>query len=313
LQSEITDYILSMDIAIRNFIQYIRLEKRYSGDTVTSYSNDLLQFETFLKEYTKVNRIYWHLISVSHIRFFLIHLQDKKHSLRTISRKLSSVKSFFKYLVREEIIDDNPALLIKTPKLEKKLPEYVNEKDIERLMELPDKSSFEGLRDQVILELFYGTGMRLKELLNLKITDMDLNSDLLRIVGKGNKERIVPLGQIAKDAIIQYLHVRRHYAYDATPNLLILRNGKKMYPMAVQRIVKKYLSQASNVNKKSPHVLRHSYATHLLNNGASIRVVKDLLGHESLSTTQVYTHLSIDHLKKVYKQAHPGASNKKNH
>ncbi len=313
MQSEITDYILSMDIAIRNFIQYIRLEKRYSGDTVTSYSNDLLQFETFLKEYTKVNRIYWHLISVSHIRFFLIHLQDKKHSLRTISRKLSSVKSFFKYLVREEIIDDNPALLIKTPKLEKKLPEYVNEKDIERLMELPDKSSFEGLRDQVILELFYGTGMRLKELLNLKITDMDLNSDLLRIVGKGNKERIVPLGQIAKDAIIQYLHVRRHYAYDATPNLLILRNGKKMYPMAVQRIVKKYLSQASNVNKKSPHVLRHSYATHLLNNGASIRVVKDLLGHESLSTTQVYTHLSIDHLKKVYKQAHPGASNKKNH
>lgn len=313
MQIEITDYIISMDIAVRSFIQYIKLEKRYSENTVTSYTNDLLQFEAFLKESTKVNKIYWQLISVSHIRFFLIHLQDQNHSLRSISRKLSAVKSFFKFLVREEIITDNPALLIKTPKLEKKLPEYVNEADIDRLMHLPDKNGFEGLRDLVILELFYGTGMRLSELINLKITDMDLNSNLLRIIGKGNKERVIPFGQVAKDVIIQYLQVRSNYAYDATQNLLILKNGKKMYPMAVQRIVEKYLSLSSSVNKKSPHVLRHSYATHLLNNGAGIRVVKDLLGHESLSTTQVYTHLSIDHLKKVYKQAHPGASNKKNH
>ncbi len=312
MRIEITDYIISMDIAIRSFIQYIKLEKRYSGNTVTSYSNDLLQFETFLKESTKVNKIYWRLITVAHIRSFLIYLQDSGHSLRSISRKLSAVKSFFKFLVREEIITDNPALLIKTPKLEKKLPEYINEADIERLMQLPDKKSFEGLRDLVILELFYGAGIRLSELINLKITDMDFNNGLMRIIGKGNKERIIPFGKAAKDAIIQYLGIRKNYAYDSTPNLLVLKNGKKMYPMAVQRIVEKYISLSSSVNKKSPHVLRHSYATHLLNKGAGIRVVKDLLGHESLSTTQVYTHLSIDHLKKVYKQAHPGASNKKN-
>jgi len=299
-----------MDIAVRNFIRYIKLEKRYSDNTSISYINDLLQFEEFLEEYTKVNKIYWHLISVSHIRFFLIHLQENNHSLRSISRKLSAVKSFFKYLVREEIIDLNPALLIKTPKLEKKLPEYVNEADIDRLMELPDKNTFEGVRDLVILELFYGTGMRLSELLNLKLHDLDLNSDLIRILGKGNKERIIPLGGVAKNIIQRYIKMRDNYALNATPNLLILLNGKKMYPMAVQRIVEKYLALSSSVNKKSPHVLRHSYATHLLNAGASIRVVKDLLGHESLSTTQIYTHLSIDHLKKVYKQAHPRATNK---
>jgi integrase/recombinase XerC len=301
-----------MDIALRSYIKYIRLEKHYSEHTVTSYSNDLLQFETFLKDSTKVNKIYWHLITVAQIRSFLIHLQEKKESLRTISRKLSAIKSFFKFLVREEILTDNPALSISTPKQEKRLPEYVNESEIDQLMTLPNTETFEGLRDLVILELFYGTGMRLSELINLKESDMDFSSNLMRIVGKGKKERVIPFGNTAKDVILEYLKLRKNYALDSTANLLVLSNGKKMYPMAVQRIVKKYLSLSSSVHKRSPHVLRHSFATHLLNNGAGIRVVKDLLGHESLSTTQVYTHLSIDHLKKVYKQTHPGAANKKN-
>ncbi|MBD3224442.1 MAG: tyrosine-type recombinase/integrase [Caldithrix sp.] len=205
----------------------------------------------------------------------------------------------------------NPSLSLKIPKFERKLPEYLTIEEIEKLLRLPEINTFEGLRDLAIMECFYGTGMRLTELINLKLNDIYFDEDLIRVLGKGKKERIIPLGQAAKKILEKYLAIRPQYANKSVENVFVLKNGKIMYPMAIQRIIKKYLNQISNIQQKSPHTLRHSYATHLLNSGAGIRVVKDLLGHENLSTTQVYTHLSIDHLKNIYHRAHPGASETK--
>lgn len=299
-----------MDKNIRNFLRYIALERRYSANTVEAYSNDLSQFESFLKNYFNAPTVFWQNIEKKIIRHFMISLQESDISRRSVARKLATIKSFFKFLNREEILDQNPALSIKMPKFEKKLPEFIPLADIEKILALPQVRSFDGLRDLAILELFYGTGMRLSELINLTEANLLLSENLVRIHGKGNKERVVPLGEAAKKVIIQYLEIRPQYAEKDVENLFVLKSGKKMYPIAVQRIMKKYLSEITTINKKSPHILRHSYATHLLNAGAGIRVVKDLLGHENLSTTQVYTHLSIDHLKDIYKRAHPGASDK---
>jgi tyrosine recombinase XerC len=300
-----------MDKQVRNFLRYIYLERRYSEKTVESYGIDLVQFETFLFDYFRVAKIPWEKVDKKSIRLFLVMLQEASISKRSIARKLATLKSFFKFLTREEIIHQNPSLNIKIPKFDKTLPAFASLEDIDRLMNLPGNDTFEGIRDRAILELFYGTGMRLRELLNLTLPDMRLSENLIRLYGKGNKERIVPVGSVAKEVIQRYLSLRTKYAAQNVDNVFVLKSGKKMYPMAVQRIVKKYLTVASDSHKQSPHILRHSYATHLLNAGANIRVVKDLLGHESLSTTQVYTHLSIDHLKEIYQKAHPGASKNK--
>jgi len=299
-----------MDKNIRNFLRYIALERRYSAHTVEAYSNDLVQFESFLNNYFNTATIFWQNIEKKIIRHFMISLQERDISRRSVARKLATIKSFFKFLNREEILNQNPALSIKMPKFEKKLPEFIPLADIEKILALPQVRSFDGLRDLAILELFYGTGMRLSELINLTEAHLLLSENLVRIHGKGNKERVVPIGEAAKKVIIQYLEIRPQYAEKNVENLFVLKSGKKMYPIAVQRIMKKYFSEITTIDKKSPHILRHSYATHLLNAGAGIRVVKDLLGHENLSTTQVYTHLSIDHLKNIYKRAHPGASDK---
>ena len=299
-----------MNKEIRDFLRYLFLERRYARNTIAAYGTDLIQFHQFLEDLFGTAQINWNLIDKRMIRFFLMQLQEKRVSKRTIARKLATLKSFFRYLIKNEIIQNNPVLSIKMPKLEKKLPEYLSPSEIERLLSLPDYNTFEGLRDLAILELFYGTGIRLSELINLKVEQVDFEQQLIRVVGKGNKERIVPFGGSAKLILEKYLLIRPQFAENSVDNLFVLKSGKKMYPMAVQRIVKKYLTQASNLQQKSPHVLRHSFATHLLNEGADIRVVKDLLGHENLATTQIYTHLSIDHLKRIYNQAHPRASNK---
>ncbi len=299
-----------MDKYIRGFLKYISLERRYSPHTVESYSADLNQFVQFLQNYLNTYEVIWKNIKKAQIRHFMVSLQEHGISKRSVARKLAALKSFFKYLTREEIIEANPALSIKMPRFEKKLPEFIPQGSIEKIMRLPQVRSFEGLRDLAILELLYGTGIRLTELIDLKTSDILLNEDLVRVFGKGSKERIVPLGASAKQILEKYLQVWPQYVEKNVDNVFILKSGKKMYPVAVQRIIKKYLSHIPNLDKKSPHILRHSYATHLLNAGASIRVVKDLLGHENLSTTQVYTHLSIDHLKNIYNRAHPGASDK---
>ncbi len=299
-----------MDKHIRGFLKYIALERRYSAHTVESYAGDLEQFATFLTNYFNTREILWPNIKKAHIRHFMVSLQEHGISRRSVARKLAALKSFFKYLTREEIIELNPALSIKMPRFEKKLPEFIPQEEVDAIMRLPQVNTFEGLRDLAILELLYGTGMRLSELIDLKVSDLLLNEDLVRVFGKGSKERIVPLGASAKQILEKYLEIRPQYVEKNVDTVFILKSGKRMYPVAVQRIIKKYLSNIPNLDKKSPHVLRHSYATHLLNAGASIRVVKDLLGHENLSTTQVYTHLSIDHLKSIYNRAHPGASDK---
>ena len=299
-----------MDKTIRDYLRYISLERRYSSHTVESYANDLHQFESFLQEYFHTPTIFWRRIDKKIIRYFLIDLQENQFSHRSIARKLATIKSFFKYCTREQIIEHNPAVTVKTPRFPKRLPEFLSKDEIEKLLKLPKPTSFEGLRDLAILELFYGTGIRLSELINMKTNDIDFQRKLIRIMGKGNKERIVPIGQHAQNILKKYLPIRAQYVNNSVENVFILQSGKKMYPMAIQRIIKKYFGLVSDLKQKSPHVLRHTYATHLLNAGASIRTVKDLLGHESLSTTQVYTHLSIDHLKSIYNQAHPGASKK---
>ncbi len=299
-----------MNKEIRDFLRYLYLERRFARNTITSYGTDLVQFQRFLENHLGTSQINWSLVDKRTIRYFLISLQEKNVSKRTVARKLATLKSFFRYLAKNEIIESNPVSSIKMPKLEKKLPEYLSVSETDKLLSLPDFKTFEGLRDLAILELFYGTGIRLSELINLKVNQIDLKQQLIRVIGKGNKERIVPFGGSAKQILEKYLLIRPQFAENSVDNLFVLKSGKKMYPMAVQRIVQRYLKQASNVQQKSPHILRHSFATHLLNQGADIRVVKDLLGHENLTTTQIYTHLSIDHLKKIYNQAHPRASNK---
>jgi integrase/recombinase XerC len=299
-----------MDLTINKFLRYIALEKRYSPNTIESYSTDLTQFEKYLDELSDGHDIYWRKIDKRYIRHFLMELQQQGLNKRSIARKVATLKSFFKFLEKEQTVDKSIASGIKMPRFDNKLPEYLSREEIEKIVNLPDLSNFEGVRDKAILEMFYSCGVRLSELLNLKLEDLMLREDAIRVIGKGKKERILPIGAPAKNSLLNYLDWRKKVVQHGIQEIFVLKSGKNMYPMAVQRLIKEYINKVVSISSASPHMLRHSYATHLLDSGANIRVVKDLLGHESLSTTQVYTHLSIDHLKNVYRKAHPGAKNK---
>jgi integrase/recombinase XerC len=220
------------------------------------------------------------------------------------------LRSFYKYLLRNGIIPANPTVLVQTPKLERRLPQFLDEESVRQLMEQPDRATPEGTRDAAILEMFYSTGIRLSELLNVTLDDVDLDGGTIKVVGKGSKERIVPIGSRARDAVRHYLAVRHHFLPQSTsPRWIFLTvRGKRMSPKGVNLLVNRYIGAVSEIQKKSPHVLRHTFATHLLDRGADLQAVRELLGHESLSTTQVYTHVSVERLKKVYAQAHPKGS-----
>jgi len=292
----------------REFIKYIKLERRYSENTVEAYQNDLQQFESFLMDYFHTDTINWFLVDKRIIRGYLGWLSTRNLRKISIARKLAALKSYFKFLTRNEYLQINPTLTTRTPRIEKRLPEFLSIEHMESLMEMPDIKSFEGVRDRAMLELFYAAGIRRAELIDLRKSDLMFEQGLIRVIGKGEKERILPIGGYAREMLEKYLSMRNEQVTIDIDHVFVLKSGKKMYPMLVHRIISKYLGKLSDIKKKSPHVLRHTFATHLMNQGADIRAVKDLLGHASLSTTQIYTHTSIERLKSVYTRAHPGAS-----
>lgn len=283
------------------FLEFIKFEKRFSKHTLVAYSNDLRQFISYLqttyeiKNSSEIN----HII----IRSWIVSLMEQKISPRSVNRKITTLKTFYKYLLRQNIVKENPMLKILSPKTSKRLPVFI-EKD--KMNTLLDDSAFgddfEGQRNKLIIELFYATGIRLSELINLKQANVDLYQCQIKVLGKRNKERIVPFNSILKDQIQQYITSKSNLSDEF---LFVNKNGKQLYEKFVYRIVNTYLSLITTANKKSPHVLRHTFATHMLNNGADLNAIKELLGHANLSATQVYTHNTVEKLKNIHKQAHP--------
>lgn len=291
------------------FLKYLQFEKRFSPLTVKSYENDLAQFFMYLEaQYGKTE-----LEDITHffIRSWIVSLMDAKITNKSISRKISTLRSFFRFLMKEQVVTQNPMLKIIAPKIPKRLPEFVSKENMENLfMNDVFEKGYEGIRDKLVIELFYATGMRRAELVGLKNSSIDFGNDTIKVLGKRNKERIVPMAPSLVTLLKQYQLDRSNFLKDndKKSEFLILDNHcNQIYDKLVYRIVKKRLSAVTTSKKKSPHVLRHTFATHMLNNGADINVIKEILGHSSLAATQVYTHNTIDKLKKIYKQAHPKA------
>ncbi|MCW5908697.1 MAG: tyrosine-type recombinase/integrase [Chitinophagales bacterium] len=289
---------------VESFLNYIRYEKRYSQHTYESYKNDLLQFAAFIGAEEDIAQV-----KHSQIRNWIVAMMGDKISPRSINRKISTLKSFYKYLLRKGVIQANPLQKVQAPKTSKRLPVFVEQPGIEKLLHSIEFSEgYEGMLEKLIIELLYGTGMRRSELINLKESDVDSYNAQLKVLGKGNKERLIPVHPQLLSSIKQYLSEKKNVAPNQQEHyLLVNAKGKKLPPAFVYAVVKRYLNLVTTINKKSPHVLRHTFATHLMNNGADINAVKELLGHSSLAATQVYTHNTIDKLKEVYRKAHPKA------
>jgi integrase/recombinase XerC len=287
------------------FIDYLRFEKRYAQHTITSYESDLRFFFEFMiaqYELTDVREA-----QASMIRGWLAQMKEDGQSAKSINRRISAIKSFYRFLQRKEIVSANPAAMLVAPKISKRLPVYVEIKDLETLfkyIEFPD--NYTGRLERLVFALFYATGMRLSELTGLKISQLDFSKNALKILGKGNKERVVPMTAELKKLLQEYMSERAQSFRDSSSeHALMNEKGKPLHPRYVQTVVNKYLSLVTTVDKKSPHVLRHSFATHLMNNGAELNAVKELLGHSSLAATQIYTHNTIEKLKDIHARAHP--------
>lgn len=293
---------------IESFIQYIQYEKRYSQNTLIAYTKDLHQFCDFIHHMYQVNSVQ----DVDHqmIRSWIIQLVNNKVNARTVNRKISTLKTYYKYLLKENILSSNPLLKIISPKTNKSLPEFVSIERMDLLLDEVDfGDDFTGIRDKLILEVFYFTGMRLSELVNLKNGDIDISSQKIKVLGKRNKERIIPFTSVLSDSFLKYIDFRKKLFPFTNLNdfFFVTEKGQNIYKKLVYRVVNSYLSRVSTLQKKSPHILRHTFATHMLNNGADLNAIKELLGHSNLAATQVYTHNSISKLKSIYKQAHPRA------
>lgn len=291
---------------IEAFLDYLRLERNYSERTIVSYGTDLREFEEYLEEteaeldFTKVH--------ADHVRNWISSLMDKGRTATSVNRKLSSLRSFYRFLLKKELVVVNPMLKIVGPKKEKPLPSFVREKDMDRLLdELSFGEGFEGCRDRVILEVFYATGVRLSELIGLNEADVDFSARLIKVAGKRNKQRLIPFGNELMEELLIYNKVRTETFPGGTEAFFVRKNGERMYPVQVYRLVKRNLSKVVTLKRRSPHVLRHTFATAMLNGNAELRAVQELLGHESLATTEIYTHATFEELKKVYEQAHPRA------
>ena len=284
------------------FIDYLSSEKRFSKHTITSYSVDIDQFLLFLSNKYQIRKEISD-ISFQIVRSWIASLLEKGILPRSVVRKISTLRTYFKFLIREEYIHENPMLKIVSPKSKKRLPLFIEEDKIESLLnEIDFDDGFIGERDKLIIELFYVTGVRLSELINIKISDINITNNIVKVLGKRNKERLIPLSVRTKDHLQYFIE-----KYNIDNYLFTKKDNKRVYTKLVYRVVKKYIGKISSINKKSPHILRHTFATHMLNNGADINAIKELLGHANLSATQVYTHNTIDKLKTIYKQAHPRA------
>ncbi|MFA6580585.1 MAG: tyrosine-type recombinase/integrase [Paludibacter sp.] len=291
---------------MNEFLQYLQYEKNYSSHTVLSYHTDLRQFCDFLE--INADQFEPAQVSSQQIQQWVLSLMSEKIAARTLSRKISTLKSFWRFLLTRGYVNHNPTLKIILPKTKKPIPAFFKDSEMEIVLDktfLPD--NFESVRDQLILTVFYLTGIRLAELLNIEDKDVDLADGNLKVIGKRNKQRMIPISRILCQDIEDYIQLRNKNIESLTPNLFIRINGKKMYPKMIYNLVHNTMSEVSSLHKKSPHVLRHTFATSLLNGGADINAVKELLGHSSLAATQVYTHTSFEELYNIYKHAHPRA------
>jgi integrase/recombinase XerC len=288
-----------------DFINYLQYEKRYSNHTVRAYRNDLNQFFNYLQEVRESEDL--NSISGKTIRSWIAKSIDENISERTINRKISTLKSYFRYLMRMGYIHHNPMGKVYTPKVARRIPYFVDENHMDLLLSRDlFTDDFFGLRDQLIVEILYQTGIRLSELINIKDADVTSGNFQIKILGKRNKERIIPINKSLHNLIEQYLSKRNEKFSNVNGEFLLVTNkGRKLYEKFVYRTVKKYLSYITTIDKKSPHVLRHTFATHMLNKGADLNAIKELLGHANLSATQIYTHTTFEKLRNIYKQAHP--------
>jgi integrase/recombinase XerC len=289
-------------MGIDEFLDYIAMEKRYSPHTVKGYKTDLTEFSDFSHRYFDVS-----IQCVDHkiVRSWFAHMIEDGFQPSTVHRKSSTLKSFFKFLMVNGFLKKSPMDLVPLPRLKKNLPKFVEEKSLDILLnDLEFPNNYEGKRDKLIIDLFYQTGIRQSELIELTINDVDFSKQQIKVLGKRKKERIVPITINLIETINEFITYRKAGSVD---NLILTEAGTKLYPKLVYKIVNKYLSKVTTLSQRSPHVLRHSFATHMLNNGAELNSIKELLGHVSLSATQVYTHNSLEKIKTIYKQAHPRA------
>lgn len=287
-----------------SFMAYVKYEKRYSPHTVAAYKKDLDQFVQYCTE--MVGEFVVNKVDAKLIRKWIVSLMEQNLAPRSVGRKVSTVKSFFKFLMKEQIVESNPAVNLPLPKIRNKLPYFVEENNLNHLLDDGFfENDFKGKRDKLIIALLYGTGIRLSELLGLKDSDINTGEYLIRVLGKRNKERIIPYPRSMNLLIFQYIEKRNFEIGNNTEKFFVTEKGKPVYEKLIYRVVKDNLGKVTSLEKKSPHILRHTYATHLLNKGADLNAVKELLGHANLAATQVYTHTTFEKLHNIYKQAHP--------
>jgi integrase/recombinase XerC len=287
------------------FLSYLQFEKRYSVHTITAYTNDLIQFFDFIE--SQYDKFELEQVSGTMVRTWLASLKEAELTGKSLNRKISSLKSFFKFQIQKGTLIKSPMETVTSPKISKRLPAFVAENDIEQLLlNLSFAEGWKGFTEKMVIQLFYATGMRLSELIQCKQNNVDLGKKQIKVLGKGNKERILPISAELALELKKYIQQKSDEA-QGVPNLFVSEKGKPLQPRAVYTFVKFYLSQVTTLQKKSPHVLRHSFATHLMNNGADLNAVKELLGHSSLAATQIYTHNTIEKLKEVFAKAHPKA------
>lgn len=291
---------------IESFLDYLQYERNYSEKTVLAYGEDIKQLREFAQEeYGKFDPLE---VEAELIREWIVSLMDRGYTSTSVNRKLSSLRTFYKYLLKQGEVVVDPLCRIKGPKNKKTLPVFLKESEMNRLLDETDfGKGFKGCRDRLVIEMFYATGMRLSELIGLDDKDVDFSASLLKVTGKRNKQRLIPFGDELRDLMLGYIDIRNETIPVRSEAFFIKEDGKRLYKNLVYNLVKRNLSKVATLKKKSPHVLRHTFATTMLNNGAELGAVKEILGHESITTTEVYTHATFEELKKVYKQAHPRA------